>query len=80
MTADPNNLARLRWLCRRGMRELDVVMLGYLDRHYEAASNDEQALFRELLEMPDPDLFGLLLGRQTTEDPALARLIERLRV
>ena len=80
MSSEAANLSRLKWLCRRGMRELDVVMRSYLDNHYERASASEQALFRELLEMPDPDLYALLLGRHETQDPALARFIERLRL
>jgi antitoxin CptB len=36
-------LSRLRWLCRRGMKELDVVMSRYLEQHYATASGAEQA-------------------------------------
>jgi antitoxin CptB len=60
-------LSRLRWLCRRGMKELDLVMSGYLERYYA------------LLDMPDPDLYGLLLGQDEPDDPELLRFIELLR-
>ncbi|HEY5738454.1 MAG TPA: succinate dehydrogenase assembly factor 2, partial [Gammaproteobacteria bacterium] len=50
-----SELSRLRWLCRRGMKELDVVMTTYLDEHYENASPDQQRQFGKLLEMADPD-------------------------
>ncbi len=72
-------LSRLRWLCRRGMKELDVVMSGYLEQYYGTASTQEQASFRALLEMPDPDLYAMLLGRSTINDPELERFIEFLR-
>ena len=72
-------LSRLRWLCRRGMKELDVVMSGYLERYYESASSDDQASFKVLLEMPDPDLYDLLRGRSEATDPKLQRLTEFLR-
>ncbi len=72
-------LSRLRWLCRRGMKELDVVMGCYLERHYASASRIEQEQFKALLEMPDPDLYDLLLGRSATSDPELARFIRLLR-
>jgi antitoxin CptB len=72
-------LSRLRWLCRRGMKELDLVMSGYLERYYSAASSEDQALFRALLDMPDPDLYGLLLGQDEPDDPELLRFIELLR-
>ena len=72
-------LSRLRWLCRRGMKELDVVMSRYLEQRYASASSTEQGCFRALLEMPDPDLYDLLLGRSATSDAELARFIQLLR-
>ena len=67
------NLSRLRWRCRRGMRELDVMLTRYLDRVWATASPSERAAFVELVEMQDPDLFGYLVGRTTpTEDPQRA--------
>ena len=72
-------LSRLRWLCRRGMKELDVFMSRYLERHYASASGAEQGHFKTLLEMPDPELYDLLLGRSVTPDAELARFIQLLR-
>ena len=72
-------LSRLRWLCRRGMKELDVVMGRYLEQYYTSASSAEQAQFKALLEMPDPDLYDLLLGRSTPPDAELVRFIQLLR-
>ncbi len=72
-------MSRLRWLCRRGMKELDVVLTRYLDEHYADSSDAEQALFRQLLQMPDPDLYDLLLRRTRTDDAELARLLQVLR-
>jgi antitoxin CptB len=74
-----SELSRLRWLCRRGMKELDVVVTAYLDEHYAKASSEEQRQFRELLEMADPDVYGLLLGRDTAADPRMQQLIDFLR-
>ncbi len=67
-------LARLRWRCRRGMRELDALMTGYLEKHYPAASAADQKRFRELLEWPDPDLFRFLPGKDTVQDDELMRM------
>ena len=44
------------------MRELDALMTGFLDNHYEAASDEDRALFHSLLDWPDPELFRFLLG------------------
>jgi antitoxin CptB len=74
-----SEMSRLRWLCRRGMKELDVVLVRYLDNSYESATSLEQDRFRELLQMPDPDLYNLLLGREVTDDPDLMRFLRQLR-
>ena len=75
-----SEMSRLRWLCRRGMKELDEVLVRYLDNIYESATTLEQNQFRELLQMPDPDLYNLLLGRDITDDPDLARFLQQLRI
>ena len=61
------------------MKELDVVMSRYLEQRYASASSAEQERFKALLEMPDPDLYDLLLGRSETSDAELARFIQLLR-
>lgn len=74
-----SEIPRLRWLCRRGMKELDVVMTGYLDNYYSDATETDQQSFKYLLEMPDPDLFALLVGRDSTDDASISSLIVTLR-
>ncbi len=74
-----SEFSRLRWLCRRGMKELDLVMTRYLDNHYATASLDEQALFKILLDMPDPDLYALLLGRSKASTRKLERFTQSMR-
>ena len=71
--------ARLRWLCRRGMKELDELLTRYLERAYDDAPAAEQAAFAELLSLQDPELYALLTGRTITEDPALAEVVARIR-
>lgn len=63
MSVDAATLSRLRWRCRRGMRELDSAMRAYLDNHYESAPDEERDLFEELQEMQDPELYRLISGK-----------------
>ncbi|GMW05478.1 MAG: hypothetical protein AMXMBFR8_02750 [Nevskiales bacterium] len=70
---------RLRWRCRRGMRELDAVLMRFADRHYLAAGEAEQAAFRGLLSAPDPEILDLLTGRLRTDDEVLNRVLGMLR-
>lgn len=71
-------MARLRWRCRRGMRELDMLLLEYVDSVYANAADEEQAAFRRLLTTPDPEILSLLTGRSVTDDEHLAHVIQRL--
>ena len=70
--------SRLRWQCRRGMRELDELLLRYLERHYTAADAREKAAFRAVLELADPDLNAYLLQRQTPDSESIACVIQRI--
>lgn len=60
--ADPR-LSRLRWRCRRGMRELDVLLAGWLERHGATAAPERLAAFAELLEVEDDRLWDWCMGR-----------------
>ena len=71
--------ARLRWLCRRGMKELDLVMTRYLDTQYSQASEPERESFRDLLALPDPDLYSLILGREMATTGRLENLAQTIR-
>ena len=72
-------LARLRWRCRRGMRELDALLLGFVDASATALTEAEIACFEAILELPDPMLHAYLLGRSAPADEATVALIERIR-
>ena len=75
--ADPE-LNRLRWRCRRGMRELDVLLERYLAKHWPTAPAGRRAAFRALLELPDPELEALCLARSVTPVAELAELIAEI--
>lgn len=70
-------LGRLRWRCRRGSRELELMLLAYLDNHYPQADATEQAAFQRLLELPEDRLQHCLLGRP--DDAELSHLARQIR-
>jgi antitoxin CptB len=51
-----NDLARLRWQCRRGTKELDLLLTEYLDNCYPAADPEQQQRFCEILKLDDTEL------------------------
>jgi antitoxin CptB len=78
---DPHRteLARLRWRSRRGMRELDAVLLGFIDQAFDTLDTAETERLRLILDLPDPELYAYLVGRVVPEDPKLAELLQRIR-
>ncbi len=78
MTGPDPELNRLRWRCRRGMRELDVLLERYLDRRWPTAPAGRRAAFRALLELPDPELAALCLSHCVTHVAELAELVAEI--
>ena len=69
---------RLRWRCRRGMRELDQLMLRYLDGRWPEAEEAERAVFLRLLDCEDDKLWQWCMGIDQPADPELRSLVERI--
>ena len=77
--ADPTSLTYLRWRCRRGMLELDLILEAFLDKTYSSLSTHQQVLFRQLLEETDPQLFTWLIGSETPDNKEINDLIACIR-
>jgi len=77
MVDAPLQSGQLRWRCRRGMKELDILLERYVQRRWHEAPCDEQAAFLGLLEAQDPLIYAYCLGATPVPDH-LAALIERI--
>ena len=75
---DSQELARLRWRCRRGMKELDLLLTRYVEEQFRDAPATHQSAFRALLEAPDPVIYDYCLGQERPPTPLLTALIERI--
>jgi antitoxin CptB len=71
-------LDHIRWRCRRGLLELDLVLQGFIERRLEQLDTDQLLLFNELLDEPDNDLLDLALGRAEPA-PRYRAVVEMLR-
>ena len=86
MTQEKNNndlihqLPRLKWACRRGMLELDVLLGNFLEERYAQLPETDKQLFINLLECTDPELFSWLMGKTEAPDAGLARITEIIRI
>ena len=72
-------LRRLRWRCRRGMRELDQLLTRWLDVEWATASESTRGDFLRLLDREDDRLWRWFLGHETAPDAALDLLVRRIR-
>ena len=80
MTAggDPGAERALRWRCRRGMRELDQLLLRYLDQRWPQAPDAERGVFGRLLDGEDDTLWAWCMGLSRPADPELATLVDTI--
>lgn len=69
---------RVYWHSRRGMLELDLVLMPFAEQVYPGLDAAEQAAYRRLLEEEDADIFGWVVHRVAVPDPALAPIVERI--
>lgn len=70
---------RAIWGSRRGMLELDLILLPFVEQRYRALTADEQALYELLLTCEDQDLFAWFLRRQAPADANLKKIVEIVR-
>ena len=75
--ADPKDLGKLRWRCRRGMKELDFLLARYVNERFRSAPSLEQDAFEALLATPDTVLYAYCLGLESPP-PQFATLIGRI--
>jgi antitoxin CptB len=70
---------RLRWKCRRGMLELDILLNQFLKIGYATLDQQAQQNFETLLEYPDTVLLSLLMGQSSASSRAIANVIQHIR-
>jgi antitoxin CptB len=72
-------MRRLRWRCRRGLLENDLVLARFLERYADLLGETQLAALNDLLALPDPDLWDLISGRREPADPRLKGILGALR-
>ena len=70
---------RLRWSCRRGLLENELVLERFLHAHAALLEGERLAAFRTLLDYSDDELWGLMSGLRECCDPALSDVVQLLR-
>jgi antitoxin CptB len=71
--------ARIKWQCRRGMLELDLLLQPFVTRHYATLSSTQRMALQTLLGYPDQQLLEFLLGQGVPHDKDVADVAEQIR-
>ena len=71
-----DNKPRLRWACRRGMLELDVLFMPFVEEAYDLLSDKDKDIFERLLAEQDPELFAWFMGHKICEDEELNAMVQ----
>lgn len=75
---DATELNRLFWHSRRGMLELDVLLVPFVREAFAGLGEDDQRCYRKLLECEDQDMFGWFMQREEPQDPDLRRIVRMI--
>ncbi|MDK2777668.1 MAG: succinate dehydrogenase assembly factor 2 [Pseudomonadota bacterium] len=74
--ADDIEAKRVRWHSRRGMLELDVLLVPFAEEAYTSLSAEDKVRYRQLLDCEDPDLFTWFMEHIIPDDPDIARIVK----
>lgn len=70
---------RIRFLTRRGLLELDIILGRFMEKEFQGLSDNELAVFVEILDLPDQEFLALVNGKEETDNPAFKPLLEKIR-
>jgi antitoxin CptB len=73
------SINQLRWACRRGLLELDLLLNTYVDKVYDQLTDEEKWQFISLLDMQDQEMYEMLSGKTSPNDKQLAELLDKIR-
>ena len=69
---------KILWQCRRGLWELDAILVPFVEKNFSALSSEEEERFRHLLSYEDIDMFDILVNKKPFEDDSLKGIINKI--
>ena len=70
---------RIKWHCRRGLLELDLLLERFVARHLDTLNLHQTEVFKELLAYEDNDLLDMVMGRAEPVNESLSAVLEMMR-
>ncbi|MBT5541392.1 MAG: succinate dehydrogenase assembly factor 2 [Gammaproteobacteria bacterium] len=75
MNPESAELSRIRWRCRRGTKELDLLLLSYFENYYELMDDVRKKRFDQLLMLQDPVIIDMFAAPKAVEDPNIRIMV-----
>lgn len=75
----PQHGSSLLWRCRRGIREMDLLLQRFVEIHFDALTAEEINTFEQLLEYPDLDIMDWIMERKTPPNDSIKLLVQQIR-
>ncbi|MBS0289880.1 MAG: succinate dehydrogenase assembly factor 2 [Proteobacteria bacterium] len=76
---EKSHFEKVRWACRRGMLELDIFLLPFVEHCYSMLNQNHQVAFNLLLSATDPELLAWLMAHTIPEDKDMKEIVEKIR-
>ena len=67
--------ARLLWRCRRGIKEMDIILQEFINVSYDQLNNEDKNAFSKLLDEQDLDILNWIMGKDKPANDRLANII-----
>ena len=77
-SSDKTDFNRMWWHSRRGMLELDNLLIPFIEEVYRDLSDEDKARYKKLLSSEDNDMFEWFMQRSRPEDPDLQRMVDMI--
>jgi len=74
------NKSRLLWRCRRGIKEMDIILQDFVNNSYEQLSNENKNAFSNLLDEQDLDILNWIMGKSEPADSKLIGIINIIKI
>lgn len=79
MMIDPNKKAKLKWNCRRGMLELDLILSRFVENGLEQLNDEQVGALENLLNYTDPEIYAWLMGQEEPIDKEIENIVAVIR-
>ncbi len=69
---------KILWQCRRGLWELDAILIPFVENNFSSMEEEEIDKFRKLLAYEDIEIFDILVNKKPFEDEDLNPIVSKI--